>query len=368
MPRSNDEAGRRARGAAQLRWQVGWCRNLGSEIYARLLEAAAADCDAGGPTAAVLAGHEDMPIGDVLAVRLLGAVHRVVLAGEAPALARYYASAGGAFSEGDDPWPAFRDVLAERADTLREGLLRPVQTNEVARSASLLGGFATIARETGLPLRIFEVGASAGLNLRFDLFRYESPGFAWGDPASPVRLGPVFEGMPPSFPDAIPVCERRGCDAAPLDPTREEDRLTLRSFLWPDQPARRARLDAALEIAARAPAALERADACEWVEDAVAPARGSVSVVYHSIVMGYLGPRLRRFADAVRAAGASATPDAPFAWLCLEPKPRADGGFDYLVFLTLWPGGERRILAHSTPHGPPVRWLESWAPVDPDAN
>jgi len=201
------------------------------------------------------------------------------------------------------------------------------------------------------------VGASAGLNLRFDRFRYESPGFTWGDPASPVRLSPVFEGAAPDLERHINVLERTGCDAAPIDPTHEDGRLTLRSFVWPDQPARRARLDAALEIAARVPATVERADACEWVAQRVAPAPGAVTVVYHSIVMGYLGrDGMRRFAEVVRAAGARATHEAPLAWLCLEPSRREDGGWEYLVFLTLWPGGERRVLAHSTPHGPPVRW------------
>jgi hypothetical protein len=359
MSGSDEAAARRALGAAQLRQQAVWCRELGSELYAQLLHAAAADCDAGGPTWEVIAGHEDMWIGDALPIRVLGAVHRLVLEGRAPELARYYASAGGAFEAGDDVWPAFRDLLVAQRGELREGLLRPVQTNEVARSASLLGGFATIARETELPLRLFEVGASAGLNLRFDRFHYESPGFAWGDPASPVRLGPVFEGAAPALAPSIEVSERTGCDASPIDPCSAPGRLTLRSFVWPDQRARRARLDAALEIAARVPARVERADACDWIAGRLAPEPGVASVVYHSIVMGYLGrERMAQFAGIVRAAGATATPQAPIAWLCLEPGHRRDdGGWDHLVFLTLWPGGERRVLAESSPHGPPVRWL-----------
>lgn len=354
---TTDETERRERGAAQLRQQAGWCRGLGSELYASLLGAAADDCAAGGPAWGVIDGHEDMSLGDALPIRVVGAVHRLVLEGHAPELARHYPSAGGRFEPGDDAWPAFRSVLDAQRERLRALLLRPVQTNEVARSASLLGGFATVARETGLPLRLFEVGASAGLNLRFDRFHYESPGFAWGEPDSPVRLGPVFEGAAPEIPERIEVSERAGCDASPIDPTTEEGRLTLRSFVWPDQRARRARLDAALEIAARVPAALERADACEWIARRLAPSPGSAAVVYHSIVMPYLGrDGVRRFAEGVRAAGERASAEAPLAWLCLEPSKRADGEWDHLVFLTLWPGGERRVLASSTPHGPPVRW------------
>ena len=54
-------------------------------------------------------------------------------------------------------------------------------------------GFLTVAREAGLPLRILEMGTSAGLNLRWDYFRYEAPGQAWGDARSPVVLRDAWE-------------------------------------------------------------------------------------------------------------------------------------------------------------------------------
>src|SRR5438034_5449361 len=107
-----------------------------------------------------------------LALRFMGAVHRLVLEGRAPALARHYPSAGGeAGLEG--AWAAFRDTLEQHRDTLRALVTSPVQTNEVGRSAALLGGFLLVARETGLPLRLLELGASAGLNLRWDHYRSE---------------------------------------------------------------------------------------------------------------------------------------------------------------------------------------------------
>ena len=357
MERPDDEAARRARAAEQLRQQAVWCREIGSALYAALLEGAEADCRAGGACWSVLDGHEDMSLGDALPIRLLGAVHRLVLEGDAPALAAHYPSAGGRFDPAAPAWPAFRDVLAAHGPRLRELLLRPVQTNEVARSGSLLGGFLTIAAETGLPLRLLEVGASAGLNLRFDHFRYESEGFSFGDPDAAVRLRNVFDGPAPGVRATLEVAERSGCDQAPVDAASEAGRLTLRSFLWPDQVERRTRLDAALGVAARVPAALERAEACEWTARRAVPERGVATVVYHSIVMPYLGREgVRRFAEVVRAAGARATAEAPLAWLYLEPRRSGDGGWEHAVSLALWPGGEPRVLALSSPHGPPVQW------------
>src|SRR5262245_49563294 len=244
-----DTAGAQVHIAALAREQAGWCARLGSPLYASLLESLATDVEAGGPAWAVLEGREDDPPPSALMLRLMGAVHRLVLTGAAPELARHYPSAGG-----DATLPGARDTfraaLAAHAATLRTLVTRPVQTNEVGRSAALVGGFLLVAAESGLPLRCLEIGASAGLNLRWDHFRYEGPRGSWGDPASPVRIAEVFDPAPP-FDTAARVVERAGCDPAPLDATTDDGALTLQSYLWPDQPARFALLRGALAIARR---------------------------------------------------------------------------------------------------------------------
>src|SRR5205085_236052 len=154
----------------------------------REIRLGAADTEAGGPSWDVLAGHETDPLGSVPALRFMAAVHRLVLRGEAPDLARHYPSAGGRADAGD-PWPDFRAALAEHADALRELIELPVQTNEVGRSAALLGGFLEVGRSTALPLAIFEIGSSAGLNLHWDRWFYDAGAAGtWGDRRSPVRL------------------------------------------------------------------------------------------------------------------------------------------------------------------------------------
>ena len=65
-----------------------------SPLYALLLDAAAADVDA-GVALEILRAHAGEPRGSALALRLLSDVHRLVLAGRAPQLARHYPSAGG---------------------------------------------------------------------------------------------------------------------------------------------------------------------------------------------------------------------------------------------------------------------------------
>src|SRR5436190_4700865 len=93
--------------AACLRKQAGWCELLSSSLYAFLLEQAAADVEICGPCWDVLRGHDSDPRGSALALRFMGAVHRLVLVGMAPELARHYPSMNGT-PELTECWPTFR--------------------------------------------------------------------------------------------------------------------------------------------------------------------------------------------------------------------------------------------------------------------
>jgi hypothetical protein len=339
--------------ARRLLKQAEWCQSLGSRLYSTLLRQAADDVRAGGACWTVLHDHQDDPPGSALALRSLGAIHRIVLQGQAPQLAACYPSAGGA-SECDDPWPPFHALVQEQAAVLRELVHHPVQTNEVGRCAALLGGFLEVAHRTGLPLRLLEVGAAAGLILRWDHYSYEVGHEGWGDPASPVRISNVFRDVYPRLDVSTRIEERRGCDTSPIDPRTDEGALTLQSYVWPDQMERFRRLTAAIDVARRVPAPVDRANAADWIEAALAcRVSGVATAVYHSILWQYLSnsdqARVKR---VMAAAGRAATPDSPLAWLRFEPGRKIAE-----VHLQLWPGGKDRLLARSGFHGNPVYWL-----------
>jgi hypothetical protein len=332
-------------------------RLAGSLFNAVFLSRLADDVEAGG-IASELLGGIDEPASSLPGVRLLGGVHRLVLTGQLPGLARHYPSVGGD-GDVDAAWGELRRALVEHAAELRPDLAHPPQTNEVGRAAALASGMLLVTHETRLPLRLLEVGASAGLNLRVDHYWYETNGRGAGDPDSPVRFVEPWEGNVPPLDPGLTVASRRGCDANPVDPTTAEGRLTLSSWIPPDQPARFARLQAALDVAARVPATVDAADIADWLEAHVAPLpEGHATVVFHSIVWQYLdGPTDARARAAIEGAGSSATAKRPLAWLALEAP--VDSG-DYMnseVRLRMWPGGEERLIALTPPHGPPVRWL-----------
>jgi len=336
--------------AAQLQWQADACRMIGSPLYAGLLERAVKDVEANGPTWAILRGHENDPRFSVLGLRLLGAVNRLVLTGREPALADAYGD--GRVTEA---WEQLRDTLRRNTTELRSSLERPVQTNEVGRCAALIFGFVAAAAETQLPLRLLEVGASAGLNLRWDRYRYRANGFSWGPNDSPVELSFELDGkQPTALLPVVEIASRGGCDASPIDPTTAEGRLTLLTYIWPDQHERIARMQAALEVANDLPISLDREPAAPWARRMLAEqAPGEATVLYHSIVSQYLSDEERAaLFGCIRDAGERASADAPLAWLRMEPNDdRAD------LHLTLWPGGEDRRLARVGYHGSPVELL-----------
>ena len=316
-----------------------------SPLYRDLMVRCANDIGSGGPVWSLMRDHAG-PAGSVPPLRLLGAVHRLVLSGRAPSLARYYPSVGGTY-DAEPAWAAFLAVCEEHAATIDAELDWTVQTNEVSRASVLLGGFCVVAREYAMPLRPLEVGASAGLLLRFDSYRYVLPsGATWGPAESPV----TFDGYRTDVPLApVTVESRRGCDRSPIDPATEQGRLLLTSYVWPDQLDRLARLRAALDVAASVPAAVDAPDAVEWTAARLAEdAGGAVPVVFHSVVMQYLPEDARAaFRDVVASAGAE-----PRAWLRFEPEDA-----DFVLRLTTWPGGEERVLAKAHPHGYDVEWL-----------
>jgi len=332
----------------------------GSPLYHHLFLRAAADLEAGGIVAEVLAGHGQDRAGSVVTLRLMGAVHRLVLQRQAPELATYFPSVGGS-GPPEEAWPAFQRLLAAQTAAIRELLERPVQTNDVGRSAALYGGLLVIADRTGLPVRLLEVGASAGLNLRVEHFAYHlDDGRVLGNRSSEVRLADPWSGRPPAPPETpLNIVERRGCDPSPIDPQSTEGRLTLTSYVWADWVERLERLRAALAVAARVPAQVDRAHADEWLRlRLTAPVPGAVTVVWHSVVWQYVEPAEReRARTVVLAAADRASETAPLAHVALEPRRQPDGSWRFELWLTIWPGLEDGILlGHSPGHGVPVTW------------
>ncbi|NYI04493.1 DUF2332 domain-containing protein [Allostreptomyces psammosilenae] len=353
----------REHAVAMIERQAAACADLGSPLYAALLTRVAEDVRAGGPCAQAIAGHEDAPGDALVSLRLLGGVHALALSGRAPELAAHYPSTGGAFDPArpDAAWPAFRATVAAHTAWIRDWITRPPQTNEVGRANLLIAGLLTTVHATGLPVRLLELGASAGLNLRADHFRCVGPGYAWGPADSPVLLENTWRASPPPWlteaaaahPE-LTIIQRRGCDPTPIDPTTPDGALRLRAYVWPDQTARFARLDGALRLAARVPAEVVPLGAADFLAG-VRLEPGTLTVVWHSVMRQYVpGAEWARVEEQLDRLAAASTERAAFAQIAFEPRIGAEHSFQLSVRLG---GAPPRYLAEAAPHGLPAHPL-----------
>jgi hypothetical protein len=338
-----------------LRTQSTACEALGSYMYRDLFTALADDYEDGGRTYAILAGRSDRPVHDAIPLRLAGAIHKVVLDGLEPRLARHYPSMGG--SPGEDFTADFIGYMKDHIDDIEMGLGRQVQTNEVGRSVVhlVLSHWLTTLDITEFDF--LEVGASAGLNLNFDKFYACFGQLRMGSQQSPLRFMGDWFGNAPDVPRiGATVRRRRGTDISPIDLRNNDQATRLLSFIWPDQKARFERTQFAIDIAREHPPIVDNASADTWIGQQFQREQDCATVVFHSIVWQYLGKDVQQqFKDSMMQFGESATKKAPLIWARMEPSgPVAD------VRVTVWNGKKKPSefrLAEVGYHGQNFTWL-----------
>ncbi|MDQ1435982.1 MAG: hypothetical protein QOF59_2798 [Actinomycetota bacterium] len=344
--------------AELLRWQEAGCL-LGSSpspFYAELFGRFAADCEQGSAPVADLLAHAPMTINAASPLRLFGGVHRGVLVAEFPELAATWPTTERPAGDVDGAYDLLRTLFASPPASVLDALSRDPQTNEVGRSAALALGLAKIGRVTRKPIRLFEIGSSAGLNLRIDSYFCDGGATTWGSSDAALHFGTDCFEKPADFAGSTPITERRGCDINPIDATTDDGAATLMSYVWPDQFARLDRLRRALDIARAVPVAVDVMSADEWVDQHVVTEPDSTTVLMHSVMWQYMPDAVQNRITATLAdRGAKATDDAPLALVSMEPGPHA---ISMDLSVTRWPGGDRQVLAHCGGHGPPIEPLE----------
>ena len=342
--------------------QVAWCREpapFTAHVLQRSREWLARHPEAASAFAR-LASAED-PAAAALPLRWAGALHHLALQGLLP-WARLWPPAPGAdhAEQTDALDAAIAAAWAQHRTHCEAALKLPPQTNEVRRSAALLPGLLHIAQHGRLPIVLLEIGASAGLNLWCDRYRYQTASWAWGGAQAPLVLDSDWKGPAPPLDAGLQIARRAGCDAHPIDLAQPGESLRLASFVWPDQPERLDRL----RDACAAAQAWQRAEGTA-VEPLPAPqfvarelgslAPGHTTVLMHSIVWQYMAVNEQQAVQAaVEEAGRRASHEAQLAWLRFEP-PRAPARVE--LRCRRWPGGEDRLLAYCHPHGARIEWL-----------
>lgn len=276
----------------------------------------------------------------------LGAVHRLLLRGADHPLAAYFPSVSRETRPASGAGEALRSFCTRYEAELVELIgSRLVQTNHVQRALGLRYGLSAIAGRVAGPVHVIEVGTSAGLNLRFDRYRYELGGRVFGDPASRVRLrADVYGDVPLPDLDVLPeIASVTGVDLAPVDVRDPDARGWLEALVWPENDQQRAQLAAALDELAADPPVIHEGDAARVLPRLAADLpRGEPRVVFHAATRIHVPPDHRaEFDAAVASVGAT----APLWHLAMED--------DHLRLTT--PDGTERALAKVDGH---ATWLE----------
>ena len=301
-----------------------------------------------------------IPRKDALSLRVAGALHHATLVGATPSSRRSYPAARADWSM-DEVWPSARAFLARERAAVAEFIRSAPQTNETRRSIALLAGFLAFAHEHAGPIETLEIGASAGLNLHWDRFAYRTASWSWGGD-SPVVIDAEWKGAAPPLAATHRRAPPRGVGSESAR-HRRSGRAPAPQVLRLGRPARPPR---ALRRRRRARARRRRARRARRRRGvarraaAAARARRRHGRLPLDLPAVPAARDARRDRGRDRVGGRRATPAAPLAWLRLEPEAVLGGPLDsvrMLLDLTIWPGGERRILAATDGHVRSVEML-----------
>jgi len=291
---------------------------------------------------------------------LLASVHYLLLRDSEHPLRTFYPNLnGGRRVKGGEPFAAFRDFVnmhrAELLPLIQGGV---TNTNEIARSSALHAGFRAVAGEAGQPLHLIEIGPSAGLNLLWDRYRVR---YCRGDDV--VDVGPADAALTidcelrgeknPPFGPSPRIASRVGLERNPVDLSNPAQRAWLKALVWPDQLARFARLEKAIDLFRAHPVEIRAGDALALLPDAIAQVPEDQPLcVYHTYVVYQMSKDLREALDNILIMASLRRP----IW-----RLSCEGSLAFVgeapMRLRRYVDGQKqsRELAHCHPHG---AWLE----------
>ncbi|MBF9134406.1 DUF2332 domain-containing protein [Plantactinospora sp. S1510] len=289
---------------------------------------------------------------------LFGAVHYLLLRGTSDPLGEYYASVVG---DSARPFDADAGVAFTRFCEAHSAQIasilgtRLVQTNHVQRALVLRLGLALTRRATAAPVRIVEVGCSAGLNLRADRYAFTLGTATFGDRTSPVHIRAEVSSaeLLPDMDQLPRIADVVGIDLDPPDLTSDDDRAWLRALVWPENSYQATQLQAAMDVVAADPPRVLRGNSIEVGPKLAATLPpGLPRLVVHTATRIHVPAEERPAFDAAVAAFGV---DGPMLHLALEDDQRIAPSGRPGIGLTATDADGSRTIAVADGH---LAWLE----------
>lgn len=230
---------------------------------------------------------------------LFGAVHYLLLKGTDHQLNDYYPS----IVTNPKPYDQSFDSFQAFCRSYSQGILsilktRRVQTNDVRRCAYLYPVFCFIYKKAKKNLALIEIGTSAGLQLLWDKYAYSyGQHDVLGNKESRLEIPseivgdhrPILCSTPP------PVSTRVGLDLNVVDLTNADEKLWLKSLIWPEHKERRLMFEKASSYISDYPVHFVEGNGVELLYQQVENVpEDSVACIFHTHVANQMTPDMKR--------------------------------------------------------------------------
>jgi hypothetical protein len=262
---------------------------------------------------------------------------------------------------------------------IQEYMKHEPQTNEPGRSSILLLGFLYVQQHVNsssnintMPIRSFEIGCSAGLNLLMDRYYYtyvdtksHSIIGTYGNEnydTSTVHLVCQVNGKLPLLQNndnnTLHIIERSGCDRRITNLRHNNnERIRLLSYNWADQFERFARCENAINMLLKQDdIKFYEMNGNKFLHQYVTLQPHTITILYHSIVFQYINKDEQRdILQHIDMLSQQATLEQPFAYIRMEASVPVLSS--YCLTVTIWPSGEEKVICECQAHG---TWLNSF--------
>ena len=238
--------------------------------------------------------HSGQPVPNLI----FGAVHFLLLKGKEHKLKEFYPSLVINPLHHRDSFESFKDFCLSYKDEIIHLIQsKLVQTNEVRRCGYLYPVFSYIHEKTKQPLALIEIGTSGGLQLLWDQYSYTyNTNEVFGNIDSKLNITSEIKNdiTPYLRTNSPPVTTRVGIDLNPVDLDDEEEKLWLKSLIWPEHGERLTMFEKAAEYMKEHPVQLVKGNGVELLNQYVGKLPFDNTVcIYHTHVANQMAIETR---------------------------------------------------------------------------
>jgi hypothetical protein len=288
------------------------------------------------------------------------AVHYLVLKNKNCELASYYPSIAKNLNNPPLPFDVFKDFCIHNESQILELIsTRIVQTNVINRCSYLMPILSELINKGQKNACIIDIGASAGLNLNFDIYEYwTNSQKIFGD--SSVKI--EFETKDSDIKSIQPInylMRKIGVDLHPINPQNDDEKLWLNALIWPDHLERFNSMEKALELRQNGGIEMLQASTVPQFEEIINGQRNDETLIVYATHTLYQFSQESRldFFNMLDSIGKK----RDFYFLSVESTKYLQEKYDSsqtVIELTSYTNGQKNeeIIAETNGHGNWIHW------------